>query len=62
MNANDLEATADVEGRERGSDSPDPDERKPYAAPRIVKKQSLVRVTLFSGGTGGPAIGLTSSG
>jgi hypothetical protein len=38
------------------------DQRRPYEAPSITKKRSLARVTLFSGGAGGPAIGLTSSG
>ena len=36
-------------------------ERRPYAPPKITKKRSVARVTLFSGG-GVTAGGLTASG
>jgi hypothetical protein len=37
------------------------DARLPYEPPRVLKKRSVARVTLFSGG-GTSAVGLTASG
>jgi hypothetical protein len=40
---------------------PTGDARLPYEPPRVLKKRSVARVTLFSGG-GTSTVGLTASG
>ncbi len=38
-----------------------PPKRRPYEPPRVLKKRSVARVTLFSGSGASGASGLTSS-
>lgn len=60
MNANEIQI-ADNDKENRQDEPKQLEERRPYEAPKVMKKRSAARVTLFSGG-GVAAAGLTASG